>query len=182
MRSTWLTRVGNGAAMGLALALVGCASGGLSAQGTDHLSIAERPDALIQMRRSGCADRACPVYSVAIYMDGTVLYDGLANVGVVGQRKGKVSPETVTQLISALDNMDFIDTPQTCCLCPDVAQREVVVVDYRPGSAQKTLTHDVRCQSAPPAVRALEQQIDAATVTAHWASADMAATVAANGL
>lgn len=169
-----------GVAAGLVLlTAVGCGTTGVAtgAHGSDALAIMpDVPDALIQMRRAGCASDKCPVYSVSIFADGTVVYDGRVNVGVVGTRKGKISPDQLNQLISALDGMDFLDLPAAGCICAADTGRQMVTLDYRPGSVQKTVVHDSGCWSAPPAMAVLEQSIDRSAGVEQWVAPRVASS------
>jgi len=152
--------------VGAALAVLSaCASGHAVMVGrhAHDITLPDEPGAIIQMRRNGCPDQPCPVYSVAIFSDGTAVYDGRANVGVIGRRTLKVSAGQMCALITALDEMDFLDSPQNCCVCPDATAPGPVTIDYRPGMVVKTVAHDPRCATAPPALAGLERQIDGAT-------------------
>ncbi len=123
----------------------------------------DEPNALIQMKRNGCSDEPCPVYSISIFPDGTAIYDGRANVGVIGRRTLKVRASDLCALITALDEMDFLDSAENCCTCIEPTNPSVVTIGYRPGSAAKTVTHDQRCPNAPRALSLLEHQIDRTT-------------------
>jgi hypothetical protein len=136
----------------------------------DEMVLADEPDALIQMRRQGCADEACPIYSVSIFPDGTVVYDGRANVGVIGRRSGRLASGALSTLISTIDAMDFLDSALDCCVCPEAADPNLVTLDYRPGSVTKTVQHDQRCSKAPAALSALEKEIDLSTGAGRLAS------------
>ncbi|HZL16641.1 MAG TPA: DUF6438 domain-containing protein [Polyangia bacterium] len=163
------------------LAAAGCGTTGVAAgaHGSDTLAaLPDVPDALIQMRRSPCAFDKCPVYSVSIFTDGTVVYNGRSNVGVVGTRKGKISPDQLNQLISALDSMDFLDLPPEGCVCSDATGQQMVTLDYRPGSVQKTVVHDSGCWSAPPAMAMLEQSIDRTAGVEQWVAPRVASSAA----
>jgi hypothetical protein len=151
-------------------AWAGCASeqGGLRGQGTEQIAIAPVPEALIQMRRSGCVGAPCPIYGVSIFLDGTVVYDGHANVRVPGERRWKISPQRVNQLLKEIDAMGFLDTPERSGICPDSTRTAIVILDYRPGASQKTVIHDARCALAPPALSALEEAIDRMTEAGRW--------------
>lgn len=175
---------GGGLAMAVGLLMLpavtpfGCASTGGAGAGDRSLSLpAESPDALVQMRRSGCATEPCPVYGVAIFADGTVVYDGRANVFTIGQRRAKASPDGVAKLIAAIDAMDFLDTPDGCCACPDVSvtPAQPVILDYRPGSASKTVMLDAGCLSLPPAMSALQREIEQVAGVAQWTTAPVLA-------
>lgn len=158
-------------------AVAGCgnAGGAAAGRGTDQLAaLRDNPEALIQMRKSACAPDRCSVYSVSISGDGNVTYEGQANVAVIGQRRSKISPDRVSELISAIDAMDFLDLPASGCVCSAGTGRQMVTLDYRPGSVQKTIVHDSGCWSAPPTLGALEAAIDRATGDAKWIAPEVA--------
>jgi hypothetical protein len=148
---------------------IGCACNRASATGQGAEQLASRPDALIQMRRGGCPPGVCPVYSVSIFLDGTVAYDGQANVAVRGHRTAKLSAERLNGLLSQIEAMDFLDSPEQCCVCPDATEgAHLVILDYRPGAAAKTILHDDACGLAPPTMSAIERSIDQATGAERW--------------
>ena len=66
--------------------------------------------------------------------------------------------------------MDFLDSADGCCICPNVADKSLVTLDYRPGAVTKTVLHDQRCSKAPPAFSALEAEIDRSTGAGRLAS------------
>ncbi|HLK89148.1 MAG TPA: DUF6438 domain-containing protein [Polyangia bacterium] len=153
----------------------GCGHNRASAIGQGAEQLAKTPEALIQMRRGGCPPGVCPVYSVSFFLDGTIVYDGEANVAVLGRRTAKLPPERLTALLSQLEAMDFLDVSERCCVCPDATdQAHLVILDYCPGSLVKTVLHDDTCRSAPPALRVLERAIDQAAGTERWTSAFVA--------
>jgi hypothetical protein len=133
-----------------------------------EISMPDEPGAVIQMRRNGCPDQACPVYSIAIFSDGRATYDGRANVGVIGRRALELKAGDLSALITSLEAMDFLDTPDQCCVCPDDRPPSPVTLDYRPGTVGKTIIHDQRCATAPVAFSALESQIDRATAAERF--------------
>jgi len=150
-------------------ATIGCAHNKASDAGQGAEQLAITPDSLVQMRRGGCPPYTCPVYSVSIYLDGTVVYDGQANVAVVGRRTAKVSADRLNELLSQIEAMDFLDSSEQCCVCPDAADgAHLVILDYRPGSTYKTVLHDDACRSAPPALSAIERSIDQVTGVERW--------------
>ena len=58
------------------------------------------PDTLITLRRTDCFF-TCPGYLVTISADGTVTFEGYANVRVKGKAQTKISPEKVQLLVGA---------------------------------------------------------------------------------
>jgi hypothetical protein len=49
----------------------------------------------------------CPAYSISIYGDGTVTYDGVASVKIRGKRVYKIPVEHVTELVDEFDRVGF---------------------------------------------------------------------------
>ncbi len=94
-----------------------------------------------------------------------MVYDGRKDVGVIGQRKAQVPPERVSELISMIDSIGFLDLPQSCCLCHGTSAYQMVTLDYRPGSVQRTVLHDTGCTSA---LTDLERLIDSVAGTQRW--------------
>jgi len=157
------------AAIAATTGTIGCAHNRASEIGQGAEQLASTPDALIQMRRGGCPPGLCPVYSVSIFLDGTVAYDGQANVAVVGHRSAKLSAGRLNELLSQLEAMDFLDSAEQCCVCPDAAERaHLVILDYRPGATAKTVLHDDACGLAPPTMSAIERSIDDAAGVERW--------------
>lgn len=148
---------------------IGCACNKASATGQGAEQLASRPDALIQMRRGGCPPGVCPVYSVSIFLDGTVAYDGQANVAVLGHRTAKLTAQRLNDLLSQIEAMDFLDSAEQCCVCPDSTEKaHLVILDYRPGTTAKTILHDEACGLAPPTMSAIERSIDTAAGVERW--------------
>jgi hypothetical protein len=148
---------------------IGCAHNNASDVGQGTEQLASTSDSLIQMRRGGCPPRTCPVYSVSIYLDGTVVYDGRANVGTIGRRTARLSAERLNDLLSQIEAMGFMDTSDRCCVCPNAAAgAHRVILDYRPGATYKTVLHDDACSAAPPALSAIERSIDRAAGVEQW--------------
>jgi hypothetical protein len=84
-------------------------------------------------------------------------------------------------LITAIDAMDFLDSADGCCVCPNVADKSLVTLDYRPGAVTKTVLHDRRCSKAPPAFSALEEEIDRSTGAGRLASLPTRSDIALEG-
>jgi hypothetical protein len=134
-------------------------------------AVADHPDALVQVRRSGCVSGDCPIYGFAVSIGGDVLYHGGARVSVLDERTGKVPEANIAALVSDFEKIDFIDTPEHCCDCPsdpDDRHASKIVIDYRPGGVQKEILIDEKCTSAPQDVRDLEAQIESLAGVSAW--------------
>jgi hypothetical protein len=60
----------------------------------------------IVLSRTGCFG-PCPSYEVEVHGDGTVLYEGHANVAIGGPHRGSVSREAVLQIVEAFRAADY---------------------------------------------------------------------------
>ncbi|HEV2834737.1 MAG TPA: DUF6438 domain-containing protein [Pyrinomonadaceae bacterium] len=63
-------------------------------------------DILITIEREECFG-GCPVYSARIYADGTVVYVGKRYVKTKGERRSKISQETIQRLINYFKRIDY---------------------------------------------------------------------------
>jgi len=72
-----------------------------------HCFWQEREFESIQLETTGCYGR-CPVYSLTIFADGRVVYEGFADVDVLGAREAQLEEADLALLHDALGNqMDF---------------------------------------------------------------------------
>jgi hypothetical protein len=60
----------------------------------------------ITLRRGPCYGR-CPTYEVEIHGDGTVLYDGKANVATKGKHTAKISHASLVELVDVFRKADY---------------------------------------------------------------------------
>ena len=60
----------------------------------------------IELSRTGCFG-PCPSYSVEVHGDGTVLYNGGANVAITGAHRASVSRDAVLQTVQAFHASDY---------------------------------------------------------------------------
>jgi hypothetical protein len=154
----------------LLTAVSSCATPRVSGPGVEA-ALAKRPDALFQLRRRGCEEGSCPVFGVAIYTDGAVVFDGGVNVKAVGQRKGELAGAKVASLLDAFHKVDFIDTPERCCECPNTTRTSrtpQLVIDYRPGSVEKEIVMDEGCADVPQGIRGLVDEIEGLALVSAW--------------
>ncbi len=170
MRAPLLRASSTVVALAAVVAAGGCASTRASGPAVDD-ALACRPEALIQLRSDGCDSGRCPVYSVSIFADGNVDYRGGANVAFIGQRRSRIPEANVATLVSTIEKMDFLDTPEHCCDCTDAPndpKAAKLVIDYRPGGVEKEILVDDRCAAVPDVVRGLTGQIQAVTSIATY--------------
>ena len=61
---------------------------------------------IVTIERKACFG-SCPVYSAWIYSDGSVIYKGVENVKITGEKKHKVTQERVKRLLEAFVKADY---------------------------------------------------------------------------
>ena len=169
-------------AIALALPLGGCdksthdapASLASAASESSHPGCGARPyapSARLVLRRTACYG-TCPVYSVEVQPNGTIIYTGDAYVRIFGAIQTNIPPALATALFD-----------RAACVPPDVWSKSYrlaitdnptaeVSVDLGKGSVLKVEDyppcHDEGDNPTPPAICALENAIDSAAGTAKW--------------
>ena len=63
-------------------------------------------DVVITIERSSCFG-SCPIYSAKIYADGRVVYVGKEYVKETGERRFKIAPERIQELIKEFQRIDY---------------------------------------------------------------------------
>jgi hypothetical protein len=120
----------------------------------------------ITLNRSGCYGR-CPTYEIEIHGDGTVLYDGKANVGTKGRQVAKISHESLVKLVDVFRKADYFS----------LAERYVSGVTDNPtyvssisfdGLSKSVLDYVGRDVGMPPGVSNVEDAIDRLSGASKW--------------
>jgi hypothetical protein len=117
------------------------------------------------MKRDLCMG-SCPVYSVRVYADGTVLYRGEWHVRIRGGRKARLSPAALEALRAAFQRAAFLSLPYECGRFHTDDAR--VSVFFAEGEKSRLIEHNHGCEGAPPALTALEDAIDRIVGTEPW--------------
>jgi hypothetical protein len=122
-------------------------------------------DVIITLERRMCMG-TCPVYSIEIFGNGTVVYDGSRFVNVTGQHVSTIPQDKVRDLIEEFYKINYFSLNDT--------YNEVVVTD------QPTVTTSIDTNGtyksvfdnhgavAPEGLRALEDKIDEITNSSKW--------------
>ena len=94
---------------------------------------------VITLQREGCLGM-CPAYAAQIHADGEVVFIGQGNVKEIGERRSKISPEKLQELIKEFQRVDYFslkdkyenevmstETPSTITsICLDGKKKTVV--------------------------------------------------------
>lgn len=123
---------------------------------------------------------SCPDYTVTVFGDGRVEYEGRSSVAVEGRQESQIDRETVERLLTGFYDAEFFDMkaeyihPRTVKIQVDGTVKEqsafvtdlpLYTVTLRIGDWEKSI---VDYYGAPDALRELERMIDAFAGTAQW--------------
>lgn len=136
-------------------------------------------NAVITLERTACRG-TCPIYTLSILEDGTVIYNGENHVAVTGEQTSEIDPETVAAMLEAFASAGYFDW--------DVAYTEQTVSDLptiitsvtRDGQTHR-IERYVGDHAAPLALPFLEQWIDAMTNTWLWTGIQPDPSAISNG-
>ena len=118
-----------------------------------HQKESER-DIRITLEHNGCA-KTCPVYSVMINGDGTVLYKGLKNVKEIGKQEYEIPADTITELNKFLFEL-YHGNIKTEYGSRDEAENTVIItIEF--GNAIRIVNHD---NSGPELLKQFEEKIE----------------------
>ena len=142
----------------VAIPITGCTSAQSNASNNQ--------DVVITLERTACFG-TCPVYSLTIRGDGTVVYDGKEFVEVKGTTETTISQDQVDQLISEFEKVDYFSlndnyTERTITDAP------TVITSIRLNGKIKTIKHYHGDLSAPEELAELEDRIDEIVNSAQW--------------
>lgn len=121
---------------------------------------------LAKLRRTACYG-TCPVYSVTIRQDGTVEYEGIRFVKVLGRRTAKLAPRKLASLRAAFQHAKFFELKDRFA-CYQVTDQPSAFVTYRSGDHERTLKHYYGCLGVPKTLGKLEHEIDVLVGTVKW--------------
>lgn len=109
---------------------------------------------------------SCPVYSVRVYEDGTVIYRGDWHVRVRGGRKARLSPADLDALRRAFRRAKFLAMNYRCRF--DATDASTARLFFTDGAKARLISHYHGCTGDPPALKILEDDIDRLVGTNRW--------------
>ena len=132
-------------------------------------------DTVIQLQRTVCFG-TCPSYTVAIDARGTVTYDGVRFVRVVGHRTAQIGSSTVATLLARAEQIGFFDLRDDYRTIENPDGTVITVTDLP--TKIVTVTVNGRTKrvedylGAPDALGQFEREIDDAAGTKRWVFLD----------
>lgn len=155
---------------------MGCGAGPRSTLEDHPLSAGIRRqsvvETLVTLERRPCYG-ACPTYSISIAGNGTVVFEGRANVDSARRITSRVHQDSVSVLVRLFELEQFFAFPSS--YVRDGAECEpyyfdapVVVSSLSIGRRTKSIEHDHGCGGAPPSLAMLENRVDEIAQSWRW--------------
>jgi hypothetical protein len=154
----------------LAVVLLGTAS--VSAQDTES-------NVAITLERTACHG-VCPVYTVTILDDGTVIYEGQEHVAVTGQQTSEIDPATVQEMVAAFEDAGYFDWDESY-ETQTVSDLSTVTTSVTRDGETHRIARYVGDYTAPLALSFLELWIDTMTNTGLWTGVQADLSAVSNG-
>ncbi|HLF02536.1 MAG TPA: DUF6438 domain-containing protein [Anaerolineales bacterium] len=126
-------------------------------------------DIVITLERTACFG-TCPIYTLTVYGDGRVEYEGEMFVAVEGQQSATISAEQVQALVTALEQADYLSLSDD--YSAPATDLPSTITSVTLGGKTKTINHYGYCEAdfdvAPKELCDFEQKIDEVTNSAQW--------------
>jgi hypothetical protein len=128
--------------------------------------------AAVSLTRAACFG-TCPVYTVTVFTDGRVVYDGEAHVSTTGRQEARVTADSVRALVRTLRaeavlarDARYVDGEAGCGRFVTDGPRFTLVLHA--DGPRRTLEFDAGCTGAPRTVPALADAVDRVADTRRW--------------
>jgi predicted secreted protein/(2Fe-2S) ferredoxin len=123
-------------------------------------------DVVITLERTHCLG-TCPVYTLAIYGDGTVVYEGKDFVAIEGRQETTIGGEKIEQLLAEFERTDYLslsDSYTECIITCLPSATTSLTID----GETKTIAHYHGDLNAPAVLAELEDTIDEIAGSSQW--------------
>jgi hypothetical protein len=120
----------------------------------------------ITLSRSGCYGR-CPTYLIEIHGDGTVLYEGKANVATKGEQATRISHASLVKLVDVFREADYFSLSER--YASGVTDHPTYVSSIAfDGVSKSVLDYAGQRVGMPPGVSDVEAAIDRLSGAYKW--------------
>lgn len=120
------------------------------------------PTVRITLQRTACYG-TCPVYSVELRDDGTVIFRGERFVQSIGEHVTRIDPEQVRQLVEEFYRANFLALEDA--YDSDVTDSPTTILSLAIGNEEKRVVDHI---SGPPELKLLQDRVDAVAQTSQW--------------
>jgi len=129
-------------------------------------SLANQEELVITLERTACFGK-CPVYSLMIKGDGTVIYAGVDFVRTRGIQETTVSMNAINQLVMEFEKADYFALNDSYTNF-GISDMPSVNTSISIGGKTKAIKHYLGDRSAPNQLTELENKIDEIVNSAQW--------------
>ena len=123
-------------------------------------------DVVITLERQACFG-FCPVYTLTIYGDGTVIYDGEEFVAVKDRVEATIAKEKIEQLVQEFEAIDYFSLDDKY-VERTITDAQTVITSITIDSKTKAIEHYHGDFTAPENLTALEDKIDEIVNSSQW--------------
>ncbi len=123
-------------------------------------------DVIITLERTPCFG-TCPVYTLTIYGDGTVIYEGKDFVTTRGKAEATISQDKIEQLVAEFQKVDYFSLNDNY-VEKTITDAETVITSITIDGKTKIIEHYRGDFSAPKELKELEDKIDETVNSSQW--------------
>ncbi|HEY0324142.1 MAG TPA: DUF6438 domain-containing protein [Pyrinomonadaceae bacterium] len=129
-------------------------------------------DTVITIERTACFG-PCPMYKLAIYADGRVVYEGKNNVKQTGKVESSITQDKIRELVAAFEQIEYFKLKDRYSGqdCPQMwTDHPSAITSLTMNGKSKTVKHYYGCQGLEILDRLtkLESKIDEAANVNQW--------------
>ena len=122
------------------------------------------------MSKTSCRGN-CPVYSITLYGNGDISYEGFQNVNTIGRQQGSLQTDSVIAILQELNRMQYYDlkyeySQQQITDMPSVIT-QIVYSKNGIGSSKQVVDYQGD-RSTPNELRKLYDRIESMIAQFHW--------------
>jgi hypothetical protein len=129
-----------------------------------------RDSAVITMQRNSTANSISPVYSLTIFGNGSVVYQGIKNVNTTGIHTYQIPKDGARELVNEFINIYYFALKDKYGDSSSASSVDTVTTSININGRTKTILDD-KSSYAPEPLRALEDKIDNVTNSRKWTGA-----------
>jgi len=122
------------------------------------------------MSKTSCRGN-CPVYSITLYGNGEISYEGFQNVNTIGRQQGSLQTDSVIAILQELNRMQYYDlkyeySQQQITDMPSVIT-QIVYSKNGIGSSKQVVDYQGD-KTTPIELRKLYDRIESMIAQFHW--------------
>lgn len=134
---------------------------------------------IISLERTACFGM-CPVYTVSIFEDGTVIYEGDSFVTVTGKQTAEIPTDVVASMVTAFEDAGYFEWADAYNT-QTVSDLPSFILSVKSADKTHRITHYAGDKTAPLALSYLEQWVDEMTHTSVWSGVQHSNATISNG-